>query len=214
MTGEPRPAADEGAADALAARLARSLGDGAVGAAVDGVALVLVPDPDAPGARRRLTAALGERTGVVGPAVGWRRTWLSVGRAFAVHGLQAAGRVPADGLVAVEDHLSALLLAADPGLAGELCRAPAGAARARARGVARPTGRDAARVARPPRPGAGRGGGARRAPADRALPRGRLRDSSASASRTPRAASSSRSRCARATTAARPTRMGAMRVLP
>src|SRR3954447_3680091 len=43
--------------DAIAARLARRLGAGAIGAAVGGLAVVLMPDPEGPGRRRALEAA-------------------------------------------------------------------------------------------------------------------------------------------------------------
>src|ERR671933_1306 len=58
------PPADEeavrAAADAVAARIARRIGGGAVGGAAGGGACVFVPDPDAPGRRRQLEAAVGE----------------------------------------------------------------------------------------------------------------------------------------------------------
>src|SRR4051795_10335003 len=44
--------------DGIAARLARRLGPGAVGAAVGGLAVVMMPDPEGPGRRKALEAAL------------------------------------------------------------------------------------------------------------------------------------------------------------
>ena len=60
-------------ADAEAARLARALGGGALGGAAAGVACVFVPDPDAPGRRRQLEAALGDTAAALGPTVAWPR---------------------------------------------------------------------------------------------------------------------------------------------
>ena len=59
--------------DSLAARLARRLGEGAIGAEAVGAAVVFVPDPDAPGRRRRLEAAIQDRTVALGPTVEWTR---------------------------------------------------------------------------------------------------------------------------------------------
>src|ERR687898_514810 len=61
--GEP----GEAFLDSIAARFARRLGEGAVGAEAFGAALVLVPDPDAPGRRRRLDAAVEHHTAALGP---------------------------------------------------------------------------------------------------------------------------------------------------
>jgi PucR C-terminal helix-turn-helix domain len=108
----------EEVADALAARLARRVGGGAVGAAAAGLACVFVPDPDAPGRRRQLEAALAGERAAIGPTVPWARSGTSAARAAAAFRLAAAGRVEGD-LVAAEDHLAAMLLAADPALAAE-----------------------------------------------------------------------------------------------
>ena len=113
-------AAGEAALDSLAARVARRLGEGAVGAEADGVAVVLLPDPDAPGRRRRIEAAIGERGVALGQTVGWAGAAASARRAAAAHRLAAAGRLPGRGLLVAGDHLPALLLAADPTLAGDL----------------------------------------------------------------------------------------------
>jgi hypothetical protein len=113
-------AADEARLDSLAARVARRLGEGAVGAEAGGDAVVLIPDPDAPGRRRRLEAAAGDRTVALGPTAPWARAAASARRAAAAHRLAAAGRLPGGGLVVAEEHLVALLLAVDPGLAHEL----------------------------------------------------------------------------------------------
>jgi PucR C-terminal helix-turn-helix domain/GGDEF-like domain len=113
-------AADEALLDSLAARVARRLGEGAVGAEAGGDAVVLIPDPDAPGRRRRLEATIGGRTAALGPTAAWARAAASARRAAAAHRLAGAGRVPGGGLLIAEDHLVALLLAADPALGREL----------------------------------------------------------------------------------------------
>jgi hypothetical protein len=56
--GEPVPG--EEIVEAIATRLARRLGGDAIGGAAGGLACVFVPDPDAPGRRRQLVAAIGE----------------------------------------------------------------------------------------------------------------------------------------------------------
>lgn len=59
--GEPVPG--EEIVEAIATRLARRLGGGAIGGAAGGFACVFVPDPDAPGRRRQIVAAIGDETG-------------------------------------------------------------------------------------------------------------------------------------------------------
>jgi hypothetical protein len=105
--------------DALAARLARRVGGGAIGAAVGGVACVFVPDPDAPARRRQLAAAI-EEPAALGPTVQWPLAARSLRRAAATFRLVAAGRLTARGLVVAEHHLGRLLLAADAELAADL----------------------------------------------------------------------------------------------
>jgi hypothetical protein len=107
-------------ADAEAARLARTLGGGALGGAAAGVACVFVPDPDAPGRRRQVEVALGAAPAALGPTVSWPEAGASLRRAAAAQRLRAGGRVPATGLVVADEHLATLLLSADPALAGEL----------------------------------------------------------------------------------------------
>jgi PucR-like helix-turn-helix protein/diguanylate cyclase with GGDEF domain len=113
--------------DAIATRLARRLGPDAIGGAVGGAACVFLPDPDAPGRRRQLVAALaaatgGEETAALGPTVGFERAGSSMRRAIAAFHLAADGRLPGSRLVVAEDHLGALLLAADAELAADLAR--------------------------------------------------------------------------------------------
>jgi PucR C-terminal helix-turn-helix domain len=108
---------DDDVSDA-ADRLARELGGGVVAAALEGVACALLPDPSAPGARRRLEVAVAGLPAALGPGVPWPRAGRSVRRALAALRLATA-----DGSVVVaDDHLPALLLRADPDLAADLAR--------------------------------------------------------------------------------------------
>jgi len=108
-------------ADAIATRLARRLGGGALGAAIGGLSCVFLPDPDAPGRRRQVRAALGEDDAALGPTVPWDEAAASLRRATATYRLLAAGRLPG-GLAEADRHLPALLLAADPDVADALAR--------------------------------------------------------------------------------------------
>ena len=118
--GEPVPG--EEIVEAIAARLARRLGSGAIGGAAGGLACVFVPDPDAPGRRRQLVAAVGdepENAVAIGPTVPWHESAASLRRAAAAFRLAASGGA-AGPLVVAEDHLATLLLTADRGLAADL----------------------------------------------------------------------------------------------
>jgi hypothetical protein len=139
VTGAPGPAGDslpaepaggvrgvaipgEEEADADAARLARALGGGAVGGAAAGLACVFVPDPEAPGRRRQLEAAVRDAPAALGPPVPWPAAGESLRRAVAAQRVRGGGRLPATGLLVASDHLATLLLASDPGLGAELAR--------------------------------------------------------------------------------------------
>ena len=87
--------------DNIAARLARRLGPGAVGAAVSGLAAVMLPDPDGPGRRKALESALGDDLAALGPAVSWPEAGRSLRRAAAAFRLAAQGRI--DGVRGEED---------------------------------------------------------------------------------------------------------------
>ena len=116
--------------DGIAARLARRLGPGAVGAAVGGLAVVLMPDPDGPGRRKALESALHGDVAALGPAVAWPEAAGSLRRAEAAFRLATQGRLdvqsrtsPSEqGLIVADEHLPALLLAAAPGIAADLAR--------------------------------------------------------------------------------------------
>jgi hypothetical protein len=111
--------------DSIAGRLARRLGEGALGAEASGAAVVFLPDADAPGLRRRLAAAVGERLAALGPTRPWARAAESARRAVATHQLAARGRLAGvdpetAGLLVADEHLAALLVAADPEVAADL----------------------------------------------------------------------------------------------
>jgi len=128
-------------ADGIAAQLARRLGPGAVGAAVGGLAVVMLPDPQGPGRRRLLETALRGDLAALGPAVPWPEAASSLRRAEAAFRLAAQGRLEAQSapsptgqssssatvqstsrLVVADEHLPALLLAASPAIAADLAR--------------------------------------------------------------------------------------------
>ena len=158
-------------ADALAARLARRIGEEAIGAGLERLALVLVPDPGAPARAGRLRAAAEGRPRRSAPPCRSRRAGLSVRRAIATHALLVAGRLGELPFARAEQHLPALVIAADPALGAELAEQRLAPLATLAGRPARAADRDAARVARSPRPGAGGRHRARRPSPDRALPR-------------------------------------------
>jgi hypothetical protein len=89
--GEAGPS--EELVDGIAAKLARRLGPGAVGAAVGGLAVVMMPDPVGPGRRKALEAALRGEVAALGPAVAWPEAAASLRRAEAAFRLAAQGRL-------------------------------------------------------------------------------------------------------------------------
>jgi hypothetical protein len=116
--GEPVPG--EEIVEATATRLARHVGAGALGGAAGGLACVFVPDPDAPGRRRQIAAALTDEEIVsLGPTVPCADAAASLRRAAAAYQLAVSGRI-GRGLVVAEDHLATLLLTADRPLAADL----------------------------------------------------------------------------------------------
>src|SRR5262245_44478264 len=78
------PVAGEEIVEAIATRLARRLGSGAVGGAAGGIACVFVPDPDAPGRRRQIVAELDHEGAPeiisLGPTVAWHDATASLRR--------------------------------------------------------------------------------------------------------------------------------------
>ena len=107
-------------ADSLAARLARRIGEEAIGAGIERLAVVLVPDAGAPSRGRRVRSASAGRPAALGPAVPLQLAGVSVRRAIATHALLAAGRLGDQEFARAEEHLPALVIAADPALGAEL----------------------------------------------------------------------------------------------
>jgi hypothetical protein len=87
---------------------------------LEDLSVAVVPDPAAPGRPRQLQAALGGATAAIGPTVGWRDAGLSARRARQVLELARRGVLPGGRLLAAGDHLAALVVHGEPGLAGEL----------------------------------------------------------------------------------------------
>jgi hypothetical protein len=85
--------------------------------------VAVVPDPAAPGRRRELEVALGERRGVLGPTVRWPDAAVSFTRARDVLRLARERAIPdGGGLHLAERHNLSLLLAADRRLARDVVR--------------------------------------------------------------------------------------------
>jgi hypothetical protein len=100
--------------------VARRLPMGSLAAPLeDGLVCALVPDADGPGRRSELEQALGRRSAALGPVVSGPDAWQSARRARALHRLMADGVVDGQ-LAAADEHLAALVLHGDPGLAHEL----------------------------------------------------------------------------------------------
>jgi hypothetical protein len=101
-------------------RFAGRLGNGVVASVEDGVTLAVIPDPDAPGRRRQIAAALGSRRAALGPTVRTIDAGRSARRArLALRTVAAAGE---GGLVIAAEHLPRLLLRLDDELAAEISR--------------------------------------------------------------------------------------------
>jgi hypothetical protein len=103
-------------------RLASRLGGDAI-AAGDGGAITVawLPDPEAPGRRAQLEAALEGTPAALGPAVALPRAAHSLARARTAHALLLEGRLPGEAIVAADDHLAELLLhGGDTTLAADL----------------------------------------------------------------------------------------------
>lgn len=112
---------DPGAGEPDADRLAARLGPEAVAAVDDGLVVAFLADPDAPGRRAQVAAAVRGRPATLGPAVAVEGATRSLRRARAAHALLVAGRLPAAGLTVADEHLPALLLhGADPHAATDL----------------------------------------------------------------------------------------------
>jgi hypothetical protein len=99
------------------ATVARRIGPAAIGAAFEGRGLVVLGDPEGPGARGALARALGEAGGALGPSVPAAQARRSFERAAAALELVGDG-----GLLIAEEHLTSLLLGRDRQIASELAR--------------------------------------------------------------------------------------------
>jgi hypothetical protein len=106
--------------DADAVAVARRMPTGTIGAALEPVALLLVPDPDGPGREAEVAAGLRRTRGVMGPTVPWVEAYVSAARATAAWPLHAAGRLGAARFARADEHLLDLLLVADRRLAADL----------------------------------------------------------------------------------------------
>jgi hypothetical protein len=117
-------------------RLAGRLGQGTIAAELAPGACALVPDPDAPGRRGQLAAALRDDAAALGPSLPWRESHVSAARARAALGLARSGALGAErtaaatagapapgGLVVAAEHPVALLLDADRRLARDVATA-------------------------------------------------------------------------------------------
>jgi hypothetical protein len=96
----------------------RRLPADALAGVVDGLACLIVPDPDGPGRHAPLATALDGHAAALGPTVGVEHAARSWARARRLHALLG----PRSGLAAADDHLLELLLAEDPSLVDDLAR--------------------------------------------------------------------------------------------
>jgi hypothetical protein len=102
-------------------RVASRLGGGAIAVAEGTLTIVWVPDPQAPGRRAQLEAAVDAAPAAMGPAVAIERAPISLARARAAHALVLEGRVDGGQVVVADEHLPALLLhGGDATLAADL----------------------------------------------------------------------------------------------
>ena len=130
LAGWPRPTTvaalvvggDGAAAEPLDPdRLASRLGGDAIAAGEGPITVAWLPDPEAPGRRAQLDAALEGTPAALGPAVALPRAAHSLARARTAHALMLDGRLPAEAIVAADDHLAELLLhGGDTTLAADL----------------------------------------------------------------------------------------------
>ena len=103
-------------------RIASRLPADTIVAPLEDRSCALVPDPQAPGRHREIEAALGGHRAVIGPVVSWPQAAISARRALAAHRLLEKGELPANGVVAADDHLAALILHSDRDLLDDLAR--------------------------------------------------------------------------------------------
>lgn len=101
-------------------RVAAHLPPGTLAAVIDETAIALIPDPAAPGRRAEIERALRGRPGALGTPVDVERAHRSAERARAIQRIREAGSIAADGLIAADEHLAALLTLSDPDLLEDL----------------------------------------------------------------------------------------------
>ena len=112
---------DDAGEEPDADRVASRLGAGVIAVADGSVTIAWVPDPQAPGRRAQLEAALDDAPAALGPTVQLERAPLSLARARAAHALAVDDRVDGGPLVVADEHLPALLLhGGDATLAADL----------------------------------------------------------------------------------------------
>lgn len=104
------------------ARLAVRAGAGTIGARVEDIACLLVPDAGAPGRLEQLTAALHGVTAAAGPDGPWAGAAMSFAHAREALRLQLRGVLPPAGLVQAAEQLGTLMLFRDGTLVDELVR--------------------------------------------------------------------------------------------
>jgi hypothetical protein len=103
-------------------RIAPRLPSETIIAPLDDASCALVPDPEAPGRRREIEAALGGHQAVIGPAVPCPQAAVSARRALAAQQLLEEGVMPANGLVVADEQLAALIVHADRDLLDDLAK--------------------------------------------------------------------------------------------
>ena len=120
LTPPPQRVAALATADADAVLLARRLPSGSFAAGLEPVGVALVPDPDGPGRRAQIGAALRDRRAVLGPTVDWLEARASIERALLGWTLHAAGELGDEPLALTDDHAVGLVLASAPRIATDL----------------------------------------------------------------------------------------------
>jgi hypothetical protein len=102
--------------------LTRRLEPSALPVRLSGCRAALVPDPDGPGRRQLLTAALAGLDAVIGWPAPWQQIAPSLSAAELAFDLIGQGLLTSDQPTFVVDHLAELLLHRDPALVSELRR--------------------------------------------------------------------------------------------
>jgi hypothetical protein len=102
-------------------RVASRLGPDVLATGAEGLATLVVPDPDAPGRGLSLRSALAELpAAALGPTVPLRAGAASAARAHHALALIDEGILPADGLLVCAEHLLTLLVHRDEGLLADI----------------------------------------------------------------------------------------------